>query len=480
VSLEEVLLRDVLANPADDTPRRIYADWLMDQADPHQAAHGELIHIQCERAARPPNDPELLDLVAAERELLAAHQHAWGGPLAGLVERWEYRRGFPEGVTLTARVFLDHAAALFSQGPIHELRLREATWLLAELATSRYLAAVTLLDLRDNEIDWLGLAELTQSRHAGRLAVLDLSRNRLGVNGVQALRGTVLPALKTLRLNGSPLGPAGAEALVMALSYPSETGEPGLGQRLTTLEVADCGLGSVGAQTFCFRCPSGVRELDLSRNGLGAGGAQALAGRYGYGLRQLHRLNLSGNDLGPAGAEALRPVLTHGHSPGPTGIGLSHNGLGDEGVEGFTPSYGSWRLTEMALAGNGISPRGAQALVEMCEPGRLTRLDLDRNELGAEGASVLASSPNLATLTDLDLGHNRLGPAGVENLLASLHLTNLKRLVLRGNGIGGRGVRALLAAPHLDGLIQLDVSGNKLDAQDVQRLRARFGARVRA
>src|SRR5262245_26927447 len=125
MSLEEVFLRDVRASPDDDTPRRIYADWLLDQGDPHQAARGELIHVPAEGGTRPPDARVLLELMAAERALLAAHQHAWGGALAGLVDRWEYRRGFAEAVTLTARAFLEHAAALFAQAPIREVRLRE-------------------------------------------------------------------------------------------------------------------------------------------------------------------------------------------------------------------------------------------------------------------------------------------------------------------------------------------------------------------
>lgn len=479
MSLEEVFLRDVLTNPADDTPRRIYADWLLDQVDPHQAARGELIHVQCERAARPPDDPELIGLLAAERELLAAHQRAWGGPLAGLVERWEYRRGFPEAVTLSARAFLDHAPAFFAQGPIREVRLREATWLLTDLAASPSLAPLTVLDLRENEIEEWGLRELARAPHAGVLRVLDLSRNRLGASGVEALlRRAMLPALKVLRLNGSRLGGAGAQTLVTARFYRPDTGEASLVDRLTTIEIADCDLGPTGAEALGGNCPAGLTELDLGRNRLGAGGVWALLTREGWRrLGQVQRLDLSGNDMGPAGAEA---VVQSGEADGLTFLGLSHNGLGDEGVEelGGRP-YGTRRWAEVALAGNGIGPAGARALVGMPWAGQLRRLDLERNELGADGAEVLASSRNLAGLTDLNLAHNRLGPAGVENLLASPNLTKLKRLVLRGNGISGRGVRALLAAPQLDALLDLDVTGNKLDGEDGRRLRARFGARVR-
>src|SRR4051812_36944821 len=100
MSVEAVLVRDVLAAPDDDVPRRLYADWLMDQPDPHLQARGEFIHLQCERAARPPDDPEAPELLAEEYRLLAAHRDAWDAPLKSLTERQEYRRGFAEGVTI--------------------------------------------------------------------------------------------------------------------------------------------------------------------------------------------------------------------------------------------------------------------------------------------------------------------------------------------------------------------------------------------
>src|SRR5262245_11078330 len=98
LGMEEVFLRDVPAAPDDDVPRRVYADWLMDQTDPHLSARGDFVHLQCERAARPPDDPEAPELLAEEYRLLAAHRDAWDAPLTALTERCEYRRGFAEGV----------------------------------------------------------------------------------------------------------------------------------------------------------------------------------------------------------------------------------------------------------------------------------------------------------------------------------------------------------------------------------------------
>src|SRR4051812_3791491 len=47
---EEAFLQDIVENRDDDTPRRIFADWLLDQDDPVSLARGEFIHLQCDLA----------------------------------------------------------------------------------------------------------------------------------------------------------------------------------------------------------------------------------------------------------------------------------------------------------------------------------------------------------------------------------------------------------------------------------------------
>jgi uncharacterized protein (TIGR02996 family) len=477
VSIEEVFLQDIRERPEDDLPRLLYADWLQDQPDPHLAARGELIRLQCESARLPADDPRAAELEACARRLTAEHQQNWAGPLVGVAERWEYSRGFVSGVTLSAAAFLEHADAVFRLGPVRHLRLRQAAQRVSELAACPLLTPVTALDLRDGGIRW-GLADLARSPYLEHLVELDLSRNPLGATGTRALlEGAALPALKVLRLNGAGLGPAGLHAMDRARYVSSPGSEHSLLERLATLHLADNGLGAAGVERLWRALPRSVLDLDLSRNGLGPGEAQEMAsGRWH--LARLERLNLAGNALGPAGVEALADSYL---LDGLTALSLGANGIGDEGVSALGQGryYLRRRWTELSLAGNGIGPDGAQALLELPDLERLTRLDLEHNTLGAPGAEVLASCPRLANLTDLNLGRNRLGPAGVEELLASPHLTRLQRLNLRGNGIGERGVRALLDAVQLDRLLLLDVSGNRLDGELVRRLRGRFGERAR-
>lgn len=60
---EQAFLADILANPDDDTPRLIYADWLEEDGPNHRA---ELIRVQCELAKLPdmPDNPKLISPVS--------------------------------------------------------------------------------------------------------------------------------------------------------------------------------------------------------------------------------------------------------------------------------------------------------------------------------------------------------------------------------------------------------------------------------
>jgi uncharacterized protein (TIGR02996 family) len=55
MATDAAFLRDILANPADEARRLIYADWLEDHGDPDRA---EFIRVECEREKVPDFYPE--------------------------------------------------------------------------------------------------------------------------------------------------------------------------------------------------------------------------------------------------------------------------------------------------------------------------------------------------------------------------------------------------------------------------------------
>jgi uncharacterized protein (TIGR02996 family) len=91
---DEAFLQAILEAPDDDVPRRVYADWLLDQGN----VRGEFIHAQLDLARMPTSDSRYLGLRAREQELLHRHGHEWARPLRDRIDAWQYQSGFIEKV----------------------------------------------------------------------------------------------------------------------------------------------------------------------------------------------------------------------------------------------------------------------------------------------------------------------------------------------------------------------------------------------
>jgi uncharacterized protein (TIGR02996 family) len=151
----DALLAAILAEPKEDTPRLVYADYLDENGQPERA---EFIRVQVELARLPPklvtcsdmgypysvDCPECQEddrreaLRGRERTLLAGprpdvyeNEVVWFNAGDG-TESWrtmfrpQWRRGFVEAVACEAADWLAHAAALLARHPIREVTL--TTW----------------------------------------------------------------------------------------------------------------------------------------------------------------------------------------------------------------------------------------------------------------------------------------------------------------------------------------------------------------
>src|SRR4051812_42610458 len=103
---EDDLLRAIRDNPEDDSLRLVYADWLEEHGGPAGLERAEFIRVQCELERLPADEPRRAELERRQDALLADHEAEWAGPLARLVGKYHFRRGFVEEVTLTAAKFL--------------------------------------------------------------------------------------------------------------------------------------------------------------------------------------------------------------------------------------------------------------------------------------------------------------------------------------------------------------------------------------
>src|SRR5262245_21570265 len=105
------LLAAVLADPADDTPRLVFADWLDEIGDPADAARAAFIRAEVAADRLPFGEPDRdrLDRLAARH--YQAFVETWNAELpdwlsAEAVVR--YRRGFVEDVELPLARFVTH------------------------------------------------------------------------------------------------------------------------------------------------------------------------------------------------------------------------------------------------------------------------------------------------------------------------------------------------------------------------------------
>lgn len=113
-TVEAALLQDVLAEPYEDAPRLILADWLEDNGNAGRAAFIRyMMRQRLERMEVPNGQSFRFDTVTGE---------SWAD---GLNFRRGYRRGFVERIELSLAEFERHAKELFAAHPITEVGLSD-------------------------------------------------------------------------------------------------------------------------------------------------------------------------------------------------------------------------------------------------------------------------------------------------------------------------------------------------------------------
>ncbi len=470
----DAFLQAVLAEPDDDAPRMIYADWLEERGDPR----GAFIRLQCVLQRLGPTDLARAGLEDEASELLHQHEDEWTAELQGIASTWRFRRGFVEEAVVSGDNFLARGDDLFSGFPIsclriqlnrtqagavaaspHLARLRTldvtSCWLrdrgVEELLASPHLKRVTALGLAENDLEGPAVRALTASALMGRLAFLRLSKNAsLGVSAARRLAHTpAAAALRTLDLSSTNIGPDGLRDL---LASPHFKG-------LTSLFVRSIGTlswaGSLMAELT--RSPVLPRLTALDLGGFRHGGLPQLL--QSPVLGRLTSLSLAGNDLGP---ETIRTLADSEHFSSLTALDLTGNSAGPEGLQALAASPRLARLRTLRLGGNGVRDAGARALTASPYLANLTELDLHKNGIGGPGVQVVAGSANFARLTALDLSENYVGLESIRSLATSGFMSRLAFLRLRSNQLDGEAARLLAGSPHLSRLETLDLDGNAL------------------
>src|SRR5262245_31852846 len=104
---DTAFLRTILADPDDDAPRLIYADWLDEQGEADRA---EFIRLQIRATRMQTDNPDRAEVASHVEELRRAHHMEWVNQLPQFehVEWLVFKRGFISSVKF------DHPDAYFA------------------------------------------------------------------------------------------------------------------------------------------------------------------------------------------------------------------------------------------------------------------------------------------------------------------------------------------------------------------------------
>ncbi len=281
---EPALLAAVAANPDDDLPRLVYADWLDENGQPLRA---EFIRLQIEIARKETLPRAALNLFThlwrRQQEILDDHRDELLGPLAEVnfaPQDFEFRRGFLEKVSLGGLDFLRHGGSLRTLVPTPSVRIERSVMPLERLLDAPHSDLITELSVNHERFDddamLTGLTRLDEvaalGQHLSRLRVLDLEGRQLG-DEVGARFAEGFPALAELDLSFNDLTDAGVIALL-------NTGVP---QRLKRLVLGGNPIGDQAAVELADRLGGSkvLESLNLRMTNIGQDGQAALLARLG-------------------------------------------------------------------------------------------------------------------------------------------------------------------------------------------------------
>jgi uncharacterized protein (TIGR02996 family) len=307
MSERNALLAAVCADPDDDTPRLVFADWLDEHDEPERA---EFIRLQIQ-SAKLPDGKRKAQLQSREEELLEAHTEEWTEPLREFEgsrtgDFYIFRRGFVEVIGSDGEIMAEEGDRVFELAPIREIKFADLEEY-ADLAKCKWFLRLNALDLKGSGLShYFDPAPLIKSRYLANLKRLRLAgeddNGHLDLKGVKALvAAKYLGNVEDLDLSGNWLNQFNSGTFAHFLTAKNLPA-------LRKLYLRGVGIRDDGAERLAAtRWAEQLTHLDLSRNSIGDRGARAvLASPH---LKKLESLDLTGNIDSP------RQVFDDGQEP---------------------------------------------------------------------------------------------------------------------------------------------------------------------
>lgn len=375
----EALLKAVFANPAEDTPRLMFADFVEENGDSDRAA---LIRLQCEHARLKPQAKRFRELTAELKPLLTKLKKR----IEPLPEDVEYtlRRGF---VQLKGEFgYIDDIGSLparftdlFRDGWVESVAMRflpldGISYGAASLVAQAGELDVSVFPMHENTMVGL-VANTATARATGRLARVVVHKNSQkafdqlvraaagdevsvgGKLGAERRHGDLNPRTFDLLLRTGRL--SGARAMTLA---GRDLGDEQLQSLLDTADL------------------SKLRELWLSEWDLTRAGVAALAN--GTALRQLIELNFDSVPPGDAAFPGIRELAANTGLRNVSTLRLISCGLSDVDVRTLAKSKCFPNLKVLELSQNpDLTEVGVAALLSAAHFPHFTRVILEDNHV---------------------------------------------------------------------------------------------------
>ena len=263
---QRALWSAIRANPDDDTPRLVYADWLQEHGD---EARAEFIRVQCALeelgADRRKGRKQRLPLESRQAALLAAHRDSWLAPFRARLkgsnrwdreDRWLERSNFRRGFFDAMHFGLESARVLAAAGD--------------------ELEPVDRIGVMECAANYDRASVVTITAWAGAGCVVWFSIAKASDNDVTAV---VRPGLvRNLSHLGLWHGTVSDKGVAQLAAWPFAAG-------LRSIDLKDNPIGDAGAFALADSpYLAGVARLDLYRTRIGPAGRARLRERFGDAL----------------------------------------------------------------------------------------------------------------------------------------------------------------------------------------------------
>ncbi len=333
----------------------------------------------------------------------------------------------------------EHATELaIALGKATHMKRLNALWLgnlgikeegMAHLANSSHLQSLTELYVGGNYLHETGVRHLTKSPHLRNLRTLFLSVNSIQDEGARLLaEWPGLSHVTMLDLGANRIGVDGLKALANSQHLSN----------VSTLYLDSNLFGNDGMKALA-QSPylTKLKTLELSQTSLKEEGIRYMAGWKN--LSTLRQLGLRDSFPDDAGIIALAESP---HLQGLEALHLAEARFGGEGLAALLTSGNLPFLNWLNLSRIELEPGD---LDHLPDSGRDSSLDLDlsHNPLGDEGIQLLAQWPGLQGVVLLDLSETEMGDDGAAALVHSEYADNLVSLVVWGHEMTGLGITNL-------------------------------------